>query len=167
MFDSSPEFFLGLGSSLIRDDYLSVEEREKPLGGGVTGLNGEMSVKQNVSNNNDELLSGFHLSCCFSRPLFPSFSPSSRPSLFISSCPVLLSSPAGQISVILTSPVRRSWDTLRQCWERISVEFNLEQCFTPRRRNSFSSINESNISPSLDATGVRFDTVFCPSVTFH
>lgn len=29
MFDPSPEFFLGLGSSLIRDDYLSVEGRER------------------------------------------------------------------------------------------------------------------------------------------
>lgn len=33
MFDASPEFFLGLGSSLIRDDYLSVEEREREAAG--------------------------------------------------------------------------------------------------------------------------------------
>lgn len=56
--------------------------------------------------------------------------------LFSSSYPLLLSLPAGQVFLILTSLLRRSWDSLRQCWERISVEFNLDQCFTPRRRNS-------------------------------
>lgn len=56
--------------------------------------------------------------------------------LFISSYPLLLSLPAGQVFLILTSLLRRSWDTLRRCWERISVEFNLDQCFTLRRRNS-------------------------------
>lgn len=86
MFDASPEFFLGLGSSLIRDDYLSVEERERerPLGGGVTGLNEEMSVKQNVSDNNDERLSGFRLSCSVSLVLFfpPPLHPPARASSF-------------------------------------------------------------------------------------
>lgn len=116
-------FTLALRSNLIRHDYLSVKDSEKQLGGEVTGLNEEMSVKQNAPNRNDELLSVF---------FFLSF--------FISFCPLLLSSPADQISVILTSLVRRSWDTLRQCWERISVEFNLDQCFSPRRWNFFSSI---------------------------
>lgn len=106
------------------------------------------------------------LSICPAVSFPPSF-PSSRPGLFICFCPVLLSSPAGQISVILTSLVRRSWDTPRQCWERISVEFNLDPCFSPRRWDFSSSINESNMTPSLGATGERSDTVFCPSLTSH
>lgn len=93
------------------------------------------------------------LLCFFPPPVFPSSLHPPAPSLFISSCPVLLSSPAGQISVILTSLVRRSWDTLRQCWERISVEFNLDQCFSPRRWNFFSSINESNTTSSPRSDG--------------
>lgn len=31
---------------------------------------------------------------------------------------------------------QRSWDTLRQCWQRIRVEFNLDLCFNPRQWNS-------------------------------
>lgn len=41
--------------------------------------------------------------------------------------------PPGQPFLIMTFQLQRSWDTLRQHWERINVEFNLDLCFTLRQ----------------------------------
>lgn len=50
------------------------------------------------------------------------------------SCFLLL--PPGQPFLVMTFLLQRSWDTLRQHWERISAEFNLDLCFTPRQWDS-------------------------------
>lgn len=79
-------------------------------------------------------------------PLLPHF----LHSLLSISCLHFL--PPSQPFLLMTFMLQRSWDTLRQRWERISVEFNLELCFTPRQWNS-SPIDQWNIALSLEAIG--------------
>lgn len=74
--------------------------------------------------------SSFSLLFLSSFPLLPHF----PHSLLSISCLLLL--PPGQPFLIMTFLLQRSWDTLRQHWERISAEFNLDLCFTPRLWNS-------------------------------
>lgn len=72
-------------------------------------------------------------SICLSFLLLPHF-----PHSFLSISYLLLLV-LGQAFLIMTFLLRRSWDTLRQRWERISVEFNLDLCFTLRQWHSSPS----------------------------
>lgn len=76
-----------------------------------------------------------HLSLLYLSSLIPF---SSYPTFHIHFLPIscVLLLPPGQAFLIVTFLLQRSWDTLRQHWERLSVEFNLDLCFTPRQRNS-------------------------------
>lgn len=71
--------------------------------------------------------------------------------------------PPGQPFPTMTCMLLRSWDTLRQRWERISVEFNLVLRLNPRQWNP-SPMYQWNIALSLQVKGGRVDAAFFLSV---
>ena len=140
-------YFTATGLDLIGVDYLSVEKKDSDtllrndrteriddlkrefsnptLFSGIIPPDPHLSLSCSVLSSS--LLSIIPLSFLLLLPYFPH-------SVISISC--LLLPPPGQAFLIMTFLLQRSWDTLRQRWERISVEFNLDLCFTQRQWNS-------------------------------